>query len=341
MSPDHPPAVLDGSHGPVGPADTSLEHVAPEEVSPALHRAALRRARILGEQLPKPRLRGMIHLIMFPSAMIAGLVLVAFGGDLATRLACVVYVTTAGLLFGRLRGGIAVAVVLVGLLLAATTGVVAATVVTMGLISLPIMLRYGYDKGLASGVIAASGTLGQVIPPSVVLVVLGSELGVSVGDLFLGSLVPGLMLAALYIVYVIVRSALSPTLAPAMPAAELNIKPSAMALQVLRAMIPPLLLIFYLPHAFIVPVWSPTWPLRSRPSTHGWPLSWMSKTRDPGAEVHEHLLARKTRTWTGVPAVTGNDQSISLASPGSHRSESKTAFGVLAGTVESTLAPEE
>ncbi|MDV6373530.1 TRAP transporter large permease [Deinococcus arenicola] len=151
---------------------------------------------------------------------------------------------TAGLLFGRLRGGIAVAVVLVGLLLAATTGVVAATVVTMGLISLPIMLRYGYDKGLASGVIAASGTLGQVIPPSVVLVVLGSELGVSVGDLFLGSLVPGLMLAALYVVYVIVRAAMNPKLAPAMPAAELNIKPAAMALQVVRAMIPPLLLIF-------------------------------------------------------------------------------------------------
>ncbi|GAB2533881.1 PAQR family membrane homeostasis protein TrhA [Brachybacterium huguangmaarense] len=100
MSPDRRPSTLDGSHGPVGPADTSLEHVAPEDVSPALHRAALRRARILGEQLPKPRLRGMIHLIMFPSAMIAGLVLVAFGGDLATRLACVVYVTTAGLLFG-------------------------------------------------------------------------------------------------------------------------------------------------------------------------------------------------------------------------------------------------
>ncbi|MCD0158117.1 MULTISPECIES: TRAP transporter large permease subunit [unclassified Deinococcus] len=151
---------------------------------------------------------------------------------------------TAGLLFGRLRGGIAVAVVLVGMLLAATTGVVAATVVTMGLISLPIMLKYGYDKALASGVIVASGTLGQIIPPSVVLVVLGSELGVSVGDLFLGSLVPGLMLGGLYIAYVLIRARLNPALAPAMPAEELNISRGALLKQVARAMVPPLILIF-------------------------------------------------------------------------------------------------
>ena len=151
---------------------------------------------------------------------------------------------TAGLLFGRLRGGIAVAVVLVGMLLAATTGVVAATVVTMGLISLPIMLKYGYDKALASGVIVASGTLGQIIPPSVVLVVLGSELGVSVGDLFLGSIVPGLMLGGLYIVYVLIRARLNPALAPAMPAEELNISRGALLKQVARAMVPPLILIF-------------------------------------------------------------------------------------------------
>ncbi|MGH1395957.1 MAG: TRAP transporter large permease subunit, partial [Trichormus sp.] len=100
---------------------------------------------------------------------------------------------TMGILLGRLRGGLALAVVLVGALLAATTGVVAATVVAMGLISLPIMLRYGYNKELATGVIAASGTLGQIIPPSVVLVVLGDQLGVSVGDLFIGSVIPGLM----------------------------------------------------------------------------------------------------------------------------------------------------
>jgi len=150
---------------------------------------------------------------------------------------------TAGLLFGRLRGGLAVAVVLVGTMLAATTGVVAATVVTMGLISLPIMLRYGYDKGLASGVITASGTLGQVIPPSVVLVVLGSELGVSVGDLFVGSLVPGLMLSGLYIVYVLVYAFLKPKAAPALPAEEVNIPRGELALKVVRAMIPPLILI--------------------------------------------------------------------------------------------------
>lgn len=151
---------------------------------------------------------------------------------------------TAGLLFGRLRGGIAVAVVLVGMLLAATTGVVAATVVTMGLISLPIMLRYGYDKGLASGVIVASGTLGQVIPPSIVLVVLGSKLNQPIGDLFVGALVPGLILGVLYVVYVLLRSGFNPDIAPAMPAEELNISNQELFLQVIKAMVPPLILIF-------------------------------------------------------------------------------------------------
>lgn len=110
---------------------------------------------------------------------------------------------TMGSLFGRIRGGLAVAVVVVGALLAATTGVVAATVVTMGLISLPTMLRYGYSKDLASGVIAASGTLGQIIPPSIVLVVLADQLGISVGDLFLGSVIPGLMMAGAFVVHVL------------------------------------------------------------------------------------------------------------------------------------------
>jgi tripartite ATP-independent transporter DctM subunit len=108
--------------------------------------------------------------------------------------------TTIGMLFGPIRGGVAIAVVLVGTLLAAATGVVGATVVAMGLISLPIMLRYGYSKELAAGVICASGTLGQIIPPSVVLVVLGDQLGVSVGDLYLGAFFPGLMLSGLYII---------------------------------------------------------------------------------------------------------------------------------------------
>ncbi len=119
-----------------------------------------------------------------------------------------------GQLLGRLRGGLALAVVIVGSLLAATTGVVAATVTTMGFISLPAMLRAGYNPSLATGVIAASGTLGQIIPPSIVLVVLGDQLGISVGDLFLGSLIPGLLMASTFAIYVLIISNLKPKLAP-------------------------------------------------------------------------------------------------------------------------------
>src|SRR6478735_7430119 len=110
---------------------------------------------------------------------------------------------TIGQMFGPVRGGLAYAVVFVGALLAATTGVVAASVISMGLISLPIMLRYGYDRPLAAGVIAASGTLAQIIPPSLVLIVMADQLGRSVGDMYQGAFIPGLMLAGLYAVYVI------------------------------------------------------------------------------------------------------------------------------------------
>jgi tripartite ATP-independent transporter DctM subunit len=113
---------------------------------------------------------------------------------------------TIGQLFGPIRGGLAYAVILVGALLAATTGVVAASVISMGLISLPIMLRYGYDRRLASGVIAASGTLAQIIPPSLVLIVLADQLGRSVGDMYAGALVPGLVLTCLYLGYVLIKS---------------------------------------------------------------------------------------------------------------------------------------
>ncbi len=105
---------------------------------------------------------------------------------------------TIGQLFGTVRGGLAYAVVFVGALLAATTGVVAASVISMGLISLPIMLRYGYDRRVASGVIAASGTLAQIIPPSLVLIVMADQLGRSVGDMYEGAFIPGLVLAGLY-----------------------------------------------------------------------------------------------------------------------------------------------
>ena len=124
---------------------------------------------------------------------------------------------TIGQLFGPLRGGLAVAVILVGALLAATTGVVAASVISMGLISLPIMLRYGYDRRLACGAIAASGTLAQIIPPSLVLIVMADQLGKSVGDMYAGAFLPGLVLTGLYLAYVLGVTLLKPAWAPALP----------------------------------------------------------------------------------------------------------------------------
>src|SRR5512141_2169193 len=124
---------------------------------------------------------------------------------------------TIGQLFGPLRGGLAYAVIFVGALLAATTGVVAASVISMGLISLPIMLRYGYDRRLAAGVIAASGTLAQIIPPSLVLIVMADQLGKSVGDMYAGAFIPGIALAGLYAVYAIGVAIMRPTWAPALP----------------------------------------------------------------------------------------------------------------------------
>jgi TRAP-type mannitol/chloroaromatic compound transport system permease large subunit len=124
---------------------------------------------------------------------------------------------TIGQLFGPVRGGLAYAVIIVGALLAATTGVVAASVIAMGLISLPIMLRYGYDRSLASGVIAASGTLAQIIPPSLVLIVLADQLGRSVGDMYRGALLPGLVLTGIYLGYVALMSIFRPKSMPALP----------------------------------------------------------------------------------------------------------------------------
>ncbi|MFD1329471.1 TRAP transporter large permease subunit [Mycoplana ramosa] len=124
---------------------------------------------------------------------------------------------TIGQLFGPIRGGLAYAVIFVGALLAATTGVVAASVIAMGLISLPIMLRYGYDRSVASGVIAASGTLAQIIPPSLVLIVLADQLGRSVGDMYAGALIPGLVLTGLYAGYIMTMSIVRPNSMPALP----------------------------------------------------------------------------------------------------------------------------
>lgn len=165
---------------------------------------------------------------------------------------------TMGSLFGRLRGGLAIAVVVVGALLAATTGVVAATVVTMGLISLPTMLRYGYNKDVATGVIAASGTLGQIIPPSIVLVVLADQLGVSVGDLFLGSFIPGLLMAGAFVVHVAIIAFVRPDLLPALPPELLKLRGRALALKVLKVMVPPLVLILLVLGSIFFGVATPT-----------------------------------------------------------------------------------
>ena len=129
---------------------------------------------------------------------------------------------TMALMFGRIKGGLAISVIIVGAMLAASTGIVGATVVTMGLISLPTMLKRGYSPSLATGVIASSGTLGQIIPPSVVLVLLGSVLNVSVGSLFTSALFPGLILVLLYLLYIIIISLIYPKLAPSMPENEIK-----------------------------------------------------------------------------------------------------------------------
>jgi TRAP-type mannitol/chloroaromatic compound transport system permease large subunit len=131
---------------------------------------------------------------------------------------------TIGQMFGPIRGGLAYAVVFVGALLAATTGVVAASVISMGLISLPIMLRYGYDRRVAAGVIAASGTLAQIIPPSLVLIVMADQLGRSVGDMYQGAFIPGLGLAALYAVWIFIVSIIRPDHMPALPLDAITVR---------------------------------------------------------------------------------------------------------------------
>jgi len=159
-------------------------------------------------------------------------------------------------LFGRLSGGVAISTILVGALLAASTGVVGASVVAMGLISLPCMLKYNYDKELACGTICASGTLGQIIPPSIILIILGDVLGLPVGDLFQAAVAPGLLLIALYIGYIIFVTVRDPDKAPPMPSNEdagLAVIKSA-----LIAMVPPLLLIMLVLGSIFAGIATPT-----------------------------------------------------------------------------------
>jgi tripartite ATP-independent transporter DctM subunit len=165
---------------------------------------------------------------------------------------------TIGQLFGPMRGGLAYAVIFVGALLAATTGVVAASVIAMGLISLPIMLRYGYDRRLASGVIAASGTLAQIIPPSLVLIVMADQLGRSVGDMYAGAFVPGIVLAALYAGYVFIVTMVKPAAAPALPLEARTLRGVKLIERVVVSLIPPLVLIFLVLGTIFIGVATPT-----------------------------------------------------------------------------------
>jgi len=165
---------------------------------------------------------------------------------------------TIGQLFGPLRGGLAYAVIFVGALLAATTGIVAASVISMGLISLPVMMRYGYDRRLATGVIAASGTLAQIIPPSLVLIVMADQLGRPIGDLYSGALVPGLLLTGCYALYVFVMSFVHPMAAPALPREARQSGGRAMVVRILGSLIPPLVLIFLVLGTIFLGVATPT-----------------------------------------------------------------------------------
>ncbi|HHY56151.1 MAG TPA: TRAP transporter large permease subunit [Chloroflexi bacterium] len=165
---------------------------------------------------------------------------------------------TLGIVFGPVRGGMAVAVIIVGTLLAATTGVVAATVIMMGMMSLPIMLRYGYDRRLASGVIVASGTLAQLIPPSLVLIVLSQQIGVSVGDLFIGSFIPGLMLAGSFLLYVVILALIRPQVAPALPPEVRTIHGARLLGRVVKVVIPPIVLIFLVLGSIFFGIATPT-----------------------------------------------------------------------------------
>jgi tripartite ATP-independent transporter DctM subunit len=165
---------------------------------------------------------------------------------------------TIGVLFGRFRGGLAIGVIGVGALLAAATGVVGASVTAMGMISLPVMMRNGYKDELTVGVIAAAGTLGQIIPPSIVLIVLGDQMGVSVGGLFRAGLIPGLILTGAYVVYVIGVAIVRPDDAPAMSKESLDIPGAELFRRVMGSMLPPLVLILVVLGSIFAGVATPT-----------------------------------------------------------------------------------
>lgn len=166
---------------------------------------------------------------------------------------------TMAMLFGKLRGGLAISVIVVGAVLAASTGIVGATVVTMGLLSLPTMIKRGYSPELTTGTICAAGTLGQIIPPSIVLVLLGSVLNVSIGDMFIGAVIPGIILVGLYILWIILVAFFRPQSAPAMPADELAaFRETGMYKRIFRAFFLPFFLIVAVLGSIFAGIASPT-----------------------------------------------------------------------------------
>ncbi len=201
------------------------------------------------------RIQGIMskeELMAVPLFIFMGIMLEKSG--LAARL-----LETMAMLFGRVPGGLAIAVVVVGALLAASTGIVGATVITMGLISLPTMLKRGYKIELATGTIAASGTLGQIIPPSIVLILLGSVLSVSVGQLFAAALMPSLLLVSAYVLYILVYAWLKPQNAPPIPLGEIKVfKATDYWLRLFKAFFLPLLLIIAVLGSILAGIASPT-----------------------------------------------------------------------------------
>ena len=188
-------------------------------------------------------------LMAVPLFILMGIVLQK--SDLAERL-----LESMGVLFGKVRGGVAISTVIVGTLLAASTGVVGASVVAMGVISLPVMIKYGYSKKLATGTICAAGTLGQIIPPSIVLIILGDVFQLPVGDLFQAALWPGLVLVGCYILYILVISFLKPDVAPAVTVPEEEKKGSLQ--RALFAILPPLTLIILVLGSIFAGIATPT-----------------------------------------------------------------------------------
>lgn len=216
-----------------------------------------------------------IYGVMINETLIAVPLFVFMGVTLERSRVAEDLLDTMAALFGPLRGGLGISVVLVGALLAASTGIVGATVVTMGLLSLPTMLRRNYSPSVAAGTICASGTLGQIIPPSIVLVLLGDvlssayqqaqlEMGVfspetvSVGDLFVGAIVPGLLLVVGYVLYMLALALWRPALVPAIPAAEHPRWDTALALRIVRVLMPPLVLIVAVLGSILAGVATPT-----------------------------------------------------------------------------------